>query len=235
MKRDISYEDNFFEVIEKNKIFDLSTPYGYGGFIFEGNVNDENLNQFNIDYIRYCKKENIVSEFVRFHPVLNNAMINKSLYNVTDLGKTVTINLTNQKDIWGNFKSKNRNVIRKAIKSDVKIYWSNDIQLLNKFIPMYNNTMDKDNASDYYYFKEEFYESIIKDLKYNMMLFYAMIDDEIISMAMILMGNKQLHYHLSASHPKYNRLAPSNLLLTEAAFWGVENGFKTFHLGGGVG
>ena len=59
MKRDISYEDNFFEVIEKNKIFDLSTPYGYGGFIFEGNVNDENLNQFNIDYIRYCKKGQI--------------------------------------------------------------------------------------------------------------------------------------------------------------------------------
>src|SRR5699024_2788524 len=104
-----------------------------------------------------------------------------------------------------------------------------------KFIPMYNNTMDKDNASDYYYFKEEFYESIVNDLKYNMMFFYAMIDDEIISMAMILMGNKQLHYHLSASNPEYNRLASSNLLLKEVAYWGVEHGFETLHLGGGVG
>src|SRR5699024_3192714 len=108
-------------------------------------------------------------------------------------------------------------------------------KLFETFVPMYNATMDKDKASDYYYFEKKFYESIVNDLKYNMMFFYAKCNEEIVSIAMVLMANKHLHYHLSASNPRYNRIAPSNLLLNEVANWGVENGFETFHLGGGVG
>ena len=44
-----------------------------------------------------------------------------------------------------------------------------------------------------------------------------------------------MHYHLSGSLLEYRHLAPSNLLLYKAALWGCEQGFKTFHLGGGVG
>ena len=33
----------------------------------------------------------------------------------------------------------------------------------------------------------------------------------------------------------HSSLAATNLLLYEAASWGCENGFKTFHLGGGLG
>lgn len=34
---------------------------------------------------------------------------------------------------------------------------------------------------------------------------------------------------------EYRNLAPSNLLLYKAALWGSEQGYKTLHLGGGVG
>ena len=44
-----------------------------------------------------------------------------------------------------------------------------------------------------------------------------------------------MHYHLSGSVMEYRNLAPSNLLLYKAALWGCEHGYKTFHLGGGVG
>ena len=44
-----------------------------------------------------------------------------------------------------------------------------------------------------------------------------------------------MHYHLSGSLIEFRNLAPSNLLLYKAALWGCEHGFKTFHLGGGVG
>lgn len=54
-------------------------------------------------------------------------------------------------------------------------------------------------------------------------------------MSIILFANKQMHYHLSGSVMEYRNLAPSNLLLYKAALWGCEHGYKTFHLGGGVG
>lgn len=52
---------------------------------------------------------------------------------------------------------------------------------------------------------------------------------------MMLFSNEQMHYHLSASEREYMKFAPTNLLLYEAACWGAENGYKTLHLGGGLG
>ena len=44
-----------------------------------------------------------------------------------------------------------------------------------------------------------------------------------------------MHYHLSGSLHEYRSLAPSNLLLYKAALWGCEQGYRIFHLGGGLG
>lgn len=82
-----------------------------------------------------------------------------------------------------------------------------------------------------------FAKNLIKlsDLKYNSLIFYGVLDDKIIGMSIILFSNKQMHYHLSAAYREYLRFAPINLLLYEAAYWGYENGFESFHLGGGLG
>ena len=95
--------------------------------------------------------------------------------------------------------------------------------------------MNKDDATDYYYFNTEFYKSVLEDLKYNSLIFYALYDQKVISMSMILFANENMHYHLSASDRDHQSLAATNLLLYEAACWGFENGYKSFHLGGGLG
>ena len=95
--------------------------------------------------------------------------------------------------------------------------------------------MDVDNAIDYYYFPKAFYESIHNDLSDNYELFYATLGNEIIAMSIIIFANGKMHYHLSGSKYKYREFAPSNLLLYQAALWGCKQGFKVFHLGGGVG
>ena len=235
MKRDISVDKNFEGEIPSNTYFDITTPYGYGGFILEGEITEENLQLLNTEYVSLCKKNGIVSEFVRFHPVLNNSKALEEIYDITRLGKTITMKLESPELIWENLISKNRNVIRKAKKSGIEIYWGRNADLIAEFIKMYNATMDKDQAKDYYYFKKEFYSSILDDLKYNSLIFYALYNGKVISMSMIIFSNHQMHYHLSASNKEFQHLAPTNLLLYEAACWGAENGYKTFHLGGGLG
>ena len=235
MIRDISMDKNFNNKLETRSLFDITTPYGYGGFIIEGNPTDNNLKEFNKEYSDYCRSKNIISEFVRFHPVLKNSKINGEIYDVIDLGKTITMDLISKEQIWNDLSSKNRNVIRKAIKSGVEIYWGRSPELIDEFIPLYNATMNKDDATDYYYFNKEFYKSVLEDLRYNSLIFYALYDQKIISMSMILFGNDNMHYHLSASDREYQSLAATNLLLYEAACWGCENGYKSLHLGGGLG
>lgn len=235
MIRDIAEDKKFKDKVEFQKLFDITTPYGYGGFLIEGTPSKCNLKKMNEEYSGYCHSNNLISEFVRFHPLLKNSKINSEIYEVIDLGKTITIDLISKEQIWNDLSSKNRNVIRKAIKSGVEIYWGRSPELIDEFIPLYNVTMNKDDAIDYYYFNKEFYKSVLNDLKYNSLIFYALYDQKIISISMIIFGKDNMHYHLSASDVEHQNLAATNLLLYEAACWGCENGYKSFHLGGGLG
>lgn len=216
-------------------VFDSVTPYGYGGVLFEGDTSEVKKAAFWQEYLSAMEQEHIVDNFVRYHPVLKNAGPMKSISEVIDLGKTVAFDLTSPEVIWENIISKNRNMIRKAEKNGIEIRHGKDLALFEDFRRIYNATMEKDNAEEYYFFGDKFYESIHKDLHDNYEMFYAVYEGQIIAMSIMLFGNKQMHYHLSGSVLEYRNLAPSNLLLYKAAVWGCEQGYKTFHLGGGVG
>ncbi len=235
MKRDISQADFFKNRLPQNTWFDIISPYGYGGFIFEGNVDSSSILKFNNVYCNEMKKENIVSAFVRYHPQLHNADYLRTTCQIIDLGKTIDIDLESKETIWNNMIGKNRTAIRKSVKNGVVIKHGKDFALFDEFINIYNKTMDHDQAEAYYYFKKEFYKSIHLDLYNNYEMFYAEYQGKIIAMSIILFANKRMHYHLSGSLYEYRHLAPTNQLLYDAACWGNEHGFKSFHLGGGVG
>ena len=215
--------------------YDSVTPYGYGGVLFDGDTSETNLQAFWNAYVEKMKEVGIVDNFVRYHPVLANAVPMKQISTVIDLGKTIAFDLASPEVIWENIISKNRNMIRKAEKNGITIEHGKGMDLLDKFTEIYNATMDKDHAEEYYYFKRPFYESIDRDLQGNYEMFYAIYEGRPIAMSIMIFANGRLNYHLSGSDIEYRNLAPSNLLLYKAALWGYEQGCKTFHLGGGVG
>ncbi len=235
MRRDVSELPFYRGLLEFGECFDLVTPYGYGGFILEGDWDIEDAGRFNREFLERLESERVVSVFVRFHPQLGNASLVRSLFEVVDLGKTVEMRLGATEAVWENLTSKNRNVIRKAQKSGVVIRHGQGMDLLQKFKEVYDGTMRRDGAEDYYFFEEKFYRSIGHDLAGNHEVFYAEFEGRIISMAIMLFANERMHYHLSGSLWEYRPLAASNLLLYEAACWGAGRGFRTFHLGGGLG
>jgi len=215
--------------------FDCVTPYGYGGVLFEGDTSVENVQIFWEAYVAKMKAMNIVDNFVRYHPVLQNAESMRKISNVIDLGNTIAVDLSSPAVIWDNMISKNRNMIRKARKHGIIIGHGRGMELLEEFRGIYNTTMEHVHASAYYFFGKPFYESIHQDLSNHYEVFYAMQDGKIIAMSIMLFANNQMHYHLSGSLPECRYMAPTNLLLYEAALWGCQQGFKTLHLGGGVG
>ena len=75
--------------------YDLVTPYGYGGPIIEEcNGNKENLlKNYEENFQEYCKDNDIVSEFVRFHPIIGNALDFEKMYNSIYMRKTLVTNL----------------------------------------------------------------------------------------------------------------------------------------------
>lgn len=231
MKRDVAKDKQFEGKIPEAQYFDFATPYGYGGWIVEGEKTEELFRAYEI----WVQKHGIISEFVRFHPMVKNYKQSKSFYEIIQLGEVVHMDLNSPEDIWNNITSKNRNMIRKAVKNDVKVYNGRFPEIYEKFRLIYNATMDKDNAEDYYYFSPEFYQSVLEDLPQNAQMFWAEKNGKVIAASIIVGANEYLDYHLSGSLSEYSSLAPTNLLLYKVALWGCANGFRSLYLGGGVG
>jgi len=235
MKRDIATDERFTTELPPNTFFDITTPYGYGGFLIEGNITDDSLQALNDEYNSLCSTEGIISEIVRFHPVLNNSEDVKGLYDVCKLGKTITLTLSSKDEIWNNLNTNKKRWIKKTIESGVEIHSGRSQELFNEFRSMYNDTMKKNNAKDYYFFNDDFYKSVFHDMADYSSIFYAVYEGKIIGMVLAIYENGQIHHHLSGSDMEFQHLAPTNVLMYEIARWGNENGFNTFHLGGGVG
>lgn len=235
IKRDIAKDNKFKGRLCEKKYYDIITPYGYGGFLVQESISKSSMEQLDNDYKKLCMENGIISEFVRFHPILQNADIFQGMYNEKMLGETVTMNLDTREQIWDNMASTCRNRIRKSLKEGVEVYWGRSPELYREFLKIYSTTMDRKNATDFYYFEDDYFNSIMNDLRYHSIIFYALYQGQIISMAIIMFCNTQMHYHLGGSYREYQNLAPANQIFYEAACWGSENGFLTFHLGGGLG
>lgn len=231
IKRDLAKCEHFSALLPQKTYYDIVTPYGYGGFLVEG----EELKALQEEYFAFCRESHIVSEFVRFHPLLKNHNGLSDLYELVRHGKTVYIDTTSEEGILSNMISQCRNKIRKAQKNGLEVFYCHDESMLDTFIEIYNETMKKDNASDYYYFDRAFYESIYHDLKDHSLWFFVKKNDEIIAASIFMFCNGKTHYHLSGMKKEFQCYAPINLLLFEASVWACKNGFKQLHLGGGVG
>ena len=215
---------------EKTKYYDIETAYGYGGPIT--NNEDEAFHlEFEEAFLEYCQKENIIAEFVRFHPLMKNEAIFKKNMVVEHNRITVWLNLEQDiETIWKeDISTKNRNVIRSCQKRELMVNESQDYEI---FKAIYDSTMNKVGASSFYYFLREYYESLKKDEHY--VLFNVSDGDEIIASAIFMQYGEYFHYHLAGSKQEKLHLSPNNYMLWNAILYAKEHGYKKMHLGGGL-
>lgn len=235
MKRDISSCCNFTGTLISGQYFDLATPYGYGGFLIEGDGYEEHLRLLDEEYSAYCRTHNIVSEFVRFYPLAKNHSGLHSVYEISELGKTISMDLSSADTILENIAREKRAQIRKAEECGIGFCWGNDENLYAAFENMYHATMDRVNAKQYYYFQADYFNGTRLGMKDNALIFYAVLDGKTIMMYLVLLCNKRMSGHLLASDRAYAHIAPNSFLVYKIALWGCANGYESFHFGGGVG
>lgn len=232
MQSDIASSGKFENLLEKNKYYDWETPYGYGGPLSDSAVSEKSQNMFLDELSEYCKKNGVVSQFVRFHPMLGNDNILSKVIETRYLRDTIYIDTSSEELIMQNMDTKNRNMVRKAVKNGVTIE-ERPVDDYKDFIAMYEQTMLRDNADKYYMFDDEYFKSQSQLNEYAS-LFYAVRNGRRISGAIMYYNNRFMHYHLSGTFAEGRSYSPGNLLLYEAACKASEMGISKFHLGGGV-
>lgn len=217
-----------------DEYYDFETAYGYGGPI--SNTTDKNwidvaLGGFKDLFLR----EKYVCGFIRFHPLLNNVEMCKNHFPVLFDRNTVAINTEEDREsIWQKqITSKNRNMIRKAERNELVYSAEYDFASMNEFMMLYNATMERLNADDFYFFDKNYYQSFLERFKGHAFLGTIRKDDELICAALFMYSSSYGHYHLEGSNHVFSNMAANNLLLWKTAEEFHKLGVKEFHLGGG--
>jgi hypothetical protein len=219
--------------LEGTTYCDFETPYGYGGPITK--ENDEVFLKKGLkDFFDICLRSNYVAGFLRFHPFLNNSQYYDTIGVVIEDRKTVAIDLTlSLENIWmSEICTKNRNLIRKAEKNGLIFLVDSEYKYMDEFINLYNATMSKLGADDFYHFDKTYFNKI-KQIEQSF-LGIVLYEDKVISSAIFFYSGEYGHYHLSGSDINYISLLPNNFLLYYAALELRRRGVHTFHLGGGT-
>ena len=208
------------------KYYDLETAYGYGGFYT--NSDDKHfIKRAFKEYYKKCENEKIIAEFIRFHP-FNNFPIKYNNYLEFNIYDRDVVIITLNKNIIDSYSSKVRNIIKKADKK-VTIQKSDN---LIKFINLYNGTMKRNSATDFYFFSEDIFKNLYK-IK-NIDLYKVVFENEIIAMGFFIKGEDFIHYHLSANSPLSYRLNANYALLYNLSEIAKKEGKSYFILGGGT-
>lgn len=210
--------------------YDIQGAYGYNGII-SSTVNKEFIDSFWSSFDAWCKENDVVAEFTRFHPLLNNQLISSPNMKTFYSRHTVALDLSDD-DIWMHqISSKNRNMIRKAEKEGVTIVESKDYDTFKR---LYDGTMSDLHAEGFYFFPRSYYDEYKQTFVDNSLLCFAMLNGHVIAGSMFMFSDDYAHYHLSGRDREYSRYAANNLILWYAIRKAKERGCKWFHFGGGT-
>lgn len=224
--------------VDNIKYFDLVTPYGYGGpLITECSEGSEKelVKEFESEFSKYCIQKNIVSEFVRFHPMIENALDFKNCYFIEHDRNTVATNVGFYSDpIASEFSKSTRKTVRRALKEGLSYRTIENPEDISSFKEIYYSTMDRNKANEYYYFDEEYFNECLKNFKSSIILVEVLLEEKVVSSGFYFAHKKTIHAHLSGTLREYLNYSPAYILKYATVKWAEQNGYDYIHYGGGA-
>ncbi|MCM3453734.1 aminoacyltransferase [Heyndrickxia oleronia] len=219
------------------KLYDITTPpFGYGGPLFDREDADL-VNQFRKAFNQYCLEENIISEFIKFHPLLQNHRYMENLMEISYDRETIFIDLTiPEKRIFEQYHKNHKRNIKKAIKNQLifKVFKNEKMyDQLHEFTKLYKETMDKVNASQKSYYSMDYFKKLIRGFTNKAIIGAVFHEEKMISAAICMYEGTTLHYHLGCSDKQFLNLGSNTFLFHNLSLWGRSNGLDAFYLGGG--
>ncbi|KPJ93756.1 MAG: hypothetical protein AMJ53_06650 [Gammaproteobacteria bacterium SG8_11] len=229
----IAYYAYIKRPIEGTNLFDIVSPYGFGGFIIN---NKDSAVRFDNAFRTHCVESGIVSEFIRFHPFFNNhvypelksleVQLHQAVVQVDYTQPNFDLNHTVNKEV--------RKKIRKAQNNQLQVVEDSHHQYYKDFIQLYHQTMDSKQAAQFYFFDERFFSDLQTYLENSALLLAAIYNEQLIGGLLILFGDNYAYNFLSCSDPRYLALGTNDLLQYCALDWAYKNGKKKYLLGGGL-
>jgi hypothetical protein len=215
--------------------FDAATPYGYGGVLLTGS---DPVTTTDVLQLRdWCVTAGVVSCLLRLHPLLGGpgqlAGVDVRDLDIREHGPTTAIDLSRLEDGRLERMSKGRKADLTIARRELEVSWGGE-GALEQFREVYDATMRRVGAGEFYLFPPEYYDALAQGLGDRLGVALAMLDGEPVGGALFLAGGRFAHYHLSGATDAGRELKAGTLLVHAGAEWARERGCELLHLGGGT-
>lgn len=215
---------------------DIVSPYGYPGIL----LNEPGRNsQFAAEaWMALCedwRQRGICSAFLRMHPILGAGF--EELFppgTLLDSGDTVAVNLyLDRETIWGQISKNHRRTLEKCRKLGFTTRFLPLRDVLDSFIDIYEQTMDRVGARDSYYFGRDYF-SALADMPG---VECCVVESGGVTIAACLLFESHgiVQFHLGGTATEFYSQSPFHFCLNQAILWSKERGNHWLHFGGGVG
>lgn len=228
---DLSFARNLTETW-----YDTTTPYGYGGIYLSPAAHaDKNfIRDAEQAWNRYCLENNIVAEFVRFHPLQKNHSYFKEYYSLEERNQNVYVDLTKPESQIDDEMNKHARHFKKAQHCNVIVEHDVAFQYLDVFKKFYQVTMDRNKAQNFYYFSSDFFDRLVQVLGQGIILLVGKVDNQIVSTFLFIVGEEDVYYFLSGSNAEALATCANHMIMRTMIFEAKKMGKKYFNLGGGL-
>lgn len=221
-----------------NKYFDIITPYCYGGFIHNAQGEEEAsrlIKGFRHAFENHARETNIVSEFIRFDPMLRNHLGCNGLFSKLFLHQNnIVIDLKQDEEtLLKQCRPTFRRYIQKASISGLRLERVDPESNLDLFAEMYRETMLRHDQTGYLDFPKSYFRELLTNLRNNILMFTVRLGDKTAAASLFFKFNDKLDYFLGASEEKLLPLRPNHFMFHKASCWAREHGYHRLHLGGG--
>lgn len=215
--------------------YDITSPYGFAGPVASLSDCKTLSAGFLNSFSEYCNSRNVVTEFVRFHPLLGNHLYHwQDCLKVEKARSVVILNLKkSENEIWASYKYSNRKNISRAKREGLRVVIEENPDHFPGFFEIYTMTMDRCRAQSFYYFSEKFFKNIHELLKGRFVYAHVFKEEVMVSTELLLLSGSYIHSFLGGTRPEYFYCRPNNLLKHEMALWAKRKGRGYFVLGGG--
>lgn len=212
--------------------YDIQGAYGYNGLV--ASTDDVGfIAEFWKEFDAFCQENDIVAEFMRFHPLMKNYRLGVGHFKLIHDRNTVYLDLTQTEEaIFQGFEKSTRKHIQKAEKT-IEIrpahYSEENVEIFNR---IYRKNMEHVHSIPYLFFSLEHFRNMFKmdDIEF----FIAYQDDIPIACYSGLVSKEYYGNYLRASLTEYNKTGVNTLMYWSMIKSAKAHGCHYVHFGGGT-
>ncbi len=215
-------------------LHDMSSPVGYGGPLARHQTGEETVTAFRAAIDDWCRANAVVSEFVRFHPLLETRLGMERHLDVEEAGRIVWARLdAGSCALIEALSVPVRRNIRRARDAGFTCGVETGDDAWERFAELYLENAVRRKALPAYRYDAAHFRRLRELLGPAAVLFGARLDGRLVAAALFLLSHDFVHFHALGADRECAHLRPTSVLFFDAMQWACGTTATAIDLGGG--